>query len=756
MTSVCEVTSGTTAWPGGTCAQTTNKTGYWTKYIYDPMSNLVTVTQNAQSTSSQTRTFSYDWLGRMTSETVPEIGSTGNGTATYTYDTDSTCGTSSGDLIKRVDAAGDVICSTYDALHRKTAVTYPSGVYSSVTSSKHMTYDGATVNGVAMANAKGRLAEAYTCTGSCTSKITDVGLSYTIRGETSDVYESTPNSGTYYHVSETYWANRRPYQLTGNIGLPSTITYAPDGEGRTNSVSASSGQNPVSSTTYSTANLPTAINLGSGSGDIDSYTWDPNTNRMTQYQFTVNGTSLTGALGWNANGTLQTQDITDGFNSSDTQNCSYQYDDIARVVSANCGSAAAQTFSYDPFGNINKSGSPYSFQPTYSTSTNRMTVVGSFSPTYDNNGNVTNDNVHNYAWDADGHAITVDAGLSDAVSLTYDALGRVVEQNRSGTYTQIAYSTSNHKFALMSGATLQKAMVPLLGKVQAVYSSSGLLYYAHPDLLGSVRLATTPSRTTYFDTAYAPFGETYSYTGTLDPAYTGQMNDTAHREDVAGGLYDFPAREYSIEGRWPSPDLAGVQATCTKNPQSQNRYAYVTNNPLSYTDPLGTQPHIPCFMEPCGGCDALLDPTCGEGPGGCEPTDPLCLGLSGPTGGGTGGRGSPCDPSFSSYPVRAKCDGKTQNRSSVTIGGFDGSRVAASEVLSVSTDNVLFIEFVGDYQPNEVIPNSYYQFFLAHRPIPGGYQFRSKGNIIWEVRYTCLGGPSNVHKTLMQPVTCTN
>jgi hypothetical protein len=248
-----------------------------------------------------------------------------------------------------------------------------------------------------MANAKGRLAEAYTCTGSCTSKITDVGLSYTIRGETSDVYESTPNSGTYYHVSETYWANRRPYQLTGNIGLPSTITYAPDGEGRTNSVSASSGQNPVSSTTYSTANLPTAINLGSGSGDIDSYTWDPNTNRMTQYQFTVNGTSLTGALGWNANGTLQTQDITDGFNSSDIQNCSYQYDDIARVVSANCGSAAAQTFSYDPFGNINKSGSPYSFQPTYSTSTNRMTVVGSFSPTYDNNGNVTNDNVHNYA-----------------------------------------------------------------------------------------------------------------------------------------------------------------------------------------------------------------------------------------------------------------------------------------------------------------------------------------------------------------------
>jgi hypothetical protein len=66
----------------------------------------------------------------------------------------------------------------------------------------------------------------------------------------------------------------------------------------------------------------------------------------------------------------------------------YGYDDFARVVNANCASAAAQTFAFDPFGNINKSGSPYSFQPTYSTSTNRMTALGSFAPTYDSNGTI--------------------------------------------------------------------------------------------------------------------------------------------------------------------------------------------------------------------------------------------------------------------------------------------------------------------------------------------------------------------------------
>ena len=425
-----------------------------------------------------------------------------------------------------------------------------------------------------------------------------------------------------------------------------------DGEGRSNTVSVPSGPNPVTGTTYNTASLPTAISLGSGSGDSDTYQYDSLTNRMTQYQFTVNSISLTGALGWNANGTLQTQNITDGFNSTDTQSCSYGYDDITRLASANCGSAAAQTFAFDPFGNINKTGSPNSFQPTYSTSTNRMTSIAGFTPTYDNNGNVTNDSLHNYAWDADGHAITVDAGLSDAVSVSYDALGRMVEQNRSSVYTQIAYSPTGQKLALMSGQNLQKATVPLSGSALAIYNSSGLLYYAHPDRLGSIRLATTPARAMYFDTAYAPFGETYASGGgtNLDPAYTGQMDDTSHRQDTAGGLYDFPVREYSTQGRWPNPDPFGKAATCTKDPQSQNRYSYVRNNPISHKDPTGG---FLVYAPPNngGGCDPL-DPICEEP---CLFFPWLCFGGGGGGGGGGGltpGGGADTPPPFP-WPVLA-------------------------------------------------------------------------------------------------------
>ena len=186
LTSVCEVTSATGS---GTCAQSSTQTGYWTQYTYDTLNNLVGVTQNAQSSGSkQTRTFAYDDMSRMTSETNPE-----SATTTYTFDSDATCGTSKGDLVKKVDAVGNTTCFTYDALHRPTAVTY-SGPYSGNTPNKHFVYDSATVNGVVMANAKGRMAEAYTCLTACTSKITDLGLSYTVLGKPADVYESTPHS----------------------------------------------------------------------------------------------------------------------------------------------------------------------------------------------------------------------------------------------------------------------------------------------------------------------------------------------------------------------------------------------------------------------------------------------------------------------------------------------------------------------------------------------------------------------------------
>jgi RHS repeat-associated protein len=582
--------------PGvGTCAQTATATGYWTKYTYDPLNDLLSVTQNAQSGSQQTRTFAYDDMGRMTSETNPE-----SATTTYTYGTDATCGTSKGDLVKKVDAVGNTTCFVYDALHRQTSVTY-SGPYSGNTPNKYFVYDSATVNSVAMANAKTRMAEAYTCVSPCSTKITDLGFSYTVLGQAADVYESTPHSSGYYHVTASYWANGVLDQLKNLAGLPA-ITYGVDGEGRVTSASAASGQSPLSSTSYNTASEPTQINLGSS--DSDSLTYDPNTNRETKYQFTVNSQSVVGQLTWNSIGTLETLAITDPFYGAGNQTCTYAHDDIARIASVNCGSPWSQTFGYDSFGNLTKSGS-MSFAPTYSFVTNRMTQIGSSTPTYDANGNVTNDFLHTYTWDAAGRPVAI-----DTVTVTYDALGRMVEQDKSGVYTEIAYAPSGGKLALMTGQTLQKAFVSLTGGSMAVYTSSGLAYYRHSDWVGSSRFASTPTRAMYSDGAYGPFGEGYAQSGTTDLSFTGMNQDTV------SNLYDFPAREYGTQGRWPSPGPSGSSSVSPNDPQTWNRYAYVTNSPMSYVDATGMariSPTLGYLLSIAGGLGFGSGPADGSG-----------------------------------------------------------------------------------------------------------------------------------------------
>jgi RHS repeat-associated protein len=94
--------------------------------------------------------------------------------------------------------------------------------------------------------------------------------------------------------------------------------------------------------------------------------------------------------------------------------------------------------------------------------------------------------------------------------------------------------------------------------------------------------------------AYAPFGEGYNGGTSWDGEYWTQFTETGNSWTVAninnggGSLEDFTYRRYSpTQGRWISPDQAGLAAVDPRNPQSWNRYAYVLNNPLSSMDPSG-------------------------------------------------------------------------------------------------------------------------------------------------------------------------
>jgi RHS repeat-associated protein len=597
LASVCEITS---ASGSGSCGQANAATGFLTKYSYDALGNLLMVTQNAQPGAiggQQSRTFSYDGLGRLLSESNPESGA-----KTYVYDTTSALcngggpATFNGDLIMSTDAAGKCIVYFYDALHRLTDVG--NNNQTAANPCRRFRYDNSSgypgsTKPSGLANTLGRLIEAATDT--CISQtndalLTDEWFSYDADARQTDLYQSTPNSAGYYHTTAQYWANGTLNTLSGVPGF-NNWTFTPDGEGRPSSATYGS-TNWVTGTSYYPSSANTTVTFGNN--DTDVYGFDSTTGRMNSFQFNVGATtkSLTGTVGWNANGTLGSLGIVDQLNAPNSQNCTYAYDDLGRLAGKNsngysvdCGSNWQQLFTLDAFGNISKSGPSGTFAASYllsnGTTNNREQTVGSCIPLYDANGNTTKDCTYNnsYSWNVYGNAAQLNAW-----NITYDAFGREVEIG-SNIPKQVLYSPIG-KLGMMNGQTAETIRIPLPGGSTAELLASGNQEHTlHTDWLGSSRFSTSfAGRSLTYDVSYAPFGESYNaYPASgVDVDFTGQYLDTLPH------LYDFTFREYEpAQGRWISPDPAGVSAVNSSNPQSWNRYAYVLNNPLVATDPFG-------------------------------------------------------------------------------------------------------------------------------------------------------------------------
>ncbi len=575
LTSVCEITGGT---GNVACGQTnTGFNGYKTGYTYDISPggyNRVTITQ-----SSQTRVYLYDFMGRVVSETNPE-----SGTTAYTYDTDSTCPSHAGDLVKRMDAVGNITCYSYDDLHRQTSITY-SGPYAANTPPKTFVYDTTTFSCPTGANVLGRLAEAYT--GPSGSKITDLAYCYSARGETTDVYESTPHSGGYYHVPMSYWENGT-MKTFGPFLSEGQVTITPDGEGRPFAIN--NGGYRVPSILYNAASQPTQLQtscIGATCYPI-SYTYDPNTGRMTQYSAALNGGTVSGTLTWNPNGSLKQLVIADPFYTADTQTCNYAADDLSRLTSANCGSAWSQTFTYDPFGNLTKNGSLI-WNPGYSQSTNRYTLGGT---SYDANGNLLNDTFNTYTWDAEGKNVAT-VYPAQTWNFTNDAFGHMVEMSFNSIYYQYSYLNLGNIHLSAIGQTPQYSEFPLPGGSKLSQNGGGTGVQL-ADWLGTIRAFYSYAGGNYaLGGAHAPFGETYTTNYGYPMGFAGQES-LGWGEGGDGAInntaYWFPERQYrSNQGRWLSPDPGPMDFS---NPQSFNRYAYVNDNPLAAVDPQG--------LEMCG------------------------------------------------------------------------------------------------------------------------------------------------------------
>jgi RHS repeat-associated protein len=264
---------------------------------------------------------------------------------------------------------------------------------------------------------------------------------------------------------------------------------------------------------------------------------------------------------WDAGGNLtQRQD----FLASQTESFTYDFLDRLTGVSG----PYTQSFAYNQIGNITTmNGTAY----TYSAKPHAVTAVGATNYVYDANGNMTTRGGQTVTWDYENRPVTVSGGAS----FVYDGDGNRVKKTEGGQI--VLYVNKYYEKNLTTG---EVTTYYYLGGQQIAMRKGATLTYTHQDHLSGTSMTSNASGASTGTIKYFAFGECRNSTDTsgTDKLFTGQRLDTT-------GLYYYNARYYDPTiGRFISADTA---VHSIANPQSLNRYSYVINNPLKYSDPNG-------------------------------------------------------------------------------------------------------------------------------------------------------------------------
>ena len=538
---------------------------------------MTTVTQGLQ-----TRNYTFDDLGRLLTARIPE---TNQAATTHAYN--------SFNLVsQRTDARGVITAYSYDNLNRLTQISYNVGTTGvPPTSTVTLTYD----EGGSAANALGRLTTLTDGTGTERYTYNNLGL---------ETQQTKTINGTQYPLVYAYNLAGELTSMTYPSGRVVSQNY--DAIGRlcavgTSGATCTAGTNYVNGFVYNTAGQATAFNYGNGVAAALTYFADrlqmqslsyakgATTLGSWNYWYKTDSTNCPGAPAGN-NGQIQC--ITDNVDSG--RSVAYAYDALYRATSAVTNGSAnypkwGLSWSYDRYGNRTGQSITSGCVAPMTCPTNSLT----FSPSagaltnrpdgysFDANGNMTNDGANTLTYDAENHSVSA-AGTA----YVYDGNGLRVRKCAPDC-TSPTSSTLYIFFDSKVIAEYDNGAAVASPSREYVYAGSGLIAkfesgattYFHPDHL-STRLLTDSSGNSLGQRGHFPFGETWYESGTST-----KLKFTSYERD-SETLNDFALARYDVSrlGRFSSPDgIAGAVGA----PQSLNRYAYVTNDPINAVDPSG-------------------------------------------------------------------------------------------------------------------------------------------------------------------------
>lgn len=560
LISVCEVSSKNQLGSSGNygaCAQDIATNGFLTSYGYDPLGNIIAVTQGSLS-----RTYSYDGLSRLTQEVNPETGTT-----TYAYDT-----ATAGDLYQRTrpkpnqtGTATVVTTYSFDKLHRLTGTSYNDGSTPSVA----LSYDQSSVSGINLANYLGQPTTAVAANGSASTIFT-----YDTMGRVTGDWQCTPlNCGIASSFSLTFG-----YDYLGDVtslansNESATYTYSYDTLARLTNLqsSLSDSNHPGTLLTVNKYNpLGEVTQATLGNGIVRNIGYD-NRGRLTAL---ADGSIYSVGLGYAGDSNIVTG------NDSINGNWAYTYDDFNRLSASNKNSGAQTfTYAYDRYANRWQQNAPQGGPaPQYSFNGDNQ-ITGS-NVTYDAAGNVTNDGLGNtYTYDAENRVISMSG--TNSAGYVYDAFGQRVRSTINSTAYDFIYNGGRAVDEVSSSSWVWGDA----GALRLATYANSTTYFQHNDWVSTVRAWSNVSGNSVGTCTSGPFGDGQSCTGTSPTPW----HYTGLPQDSESGLTHALFRHLSTtQGRWITCDPAGLTAVDPMNPQSWNRYAYVVNTPTVLVDPLG-------------------------------------------------------------------------------------------------------------------------------------------------------------------------
>jgi RHS repeat-associated protein len=258
------------------------------------------------------------------------------------------------------------------------------------------------------------------------------------------------------------------------------------------------------------------------------------------------------------------------------------------------------TYEYDAVGNrLKERGLDYRNQAinrAYSyNDLNRLQQVtgdnaGAISFQYDANGNLTSQTqgsqTTTYEYDVQDQLRRVSRGAGEVASYDYDFSRRRLSKTASGATTSYVYDGSKVINEYGTTGALQNRYDYGVELLRGELSGEGERFYFSDGLGSTTALSaitgTTASAATRYE--YDAWGVQKAATASANRVgYTGQ------RLDEETGLMALGNGERNYQPQFGNFLQQDSVTGSISDPQSLNRYSYVSNNPLSYTDPTGHQ-----------------------------------------------------------------------------------------------------------------------------------------------------------------------